>query len=98
LLQLYRQQLDLLNTQLLRLLELRGTVVLSVLELKRRRNLPIHDPCREETMLSSLCQEATGPYSAGQIEQIFTCIFAASRSLGAASDELPLDTEPAAGE
>ena len=79
---MYRQQLDLLNAHLLRLLEFRGTVVLSVMDLKRRCNLPIHDPIREEQMLSSLCRQVAGPYSAGQIEPIFRCIFAASRTLG----------------
>jgi len=98
LLGLYRQQLDVLNSQLLRLLELRGHVVLSVLELKRRRNLPIHDPSREDAMLSSLCQQSSGPYSARQIELIFSSIFAASRSLAAANLEQPPGAAAAAGE
>src|SRR5689334_4834293 len=82
-LQVYRQQLDLLNTQLLRVLELRGSVVLSVLELKRNHQLPIHDPLREAAMLAALCRQTAGPYSTDQIERIFSGIFAASRALTA---------------
>lgn len=80
-LRLYRKQLDLLNRQLLHLLELRGTVVLEVLRLKHGQRLPMHDPQREEVMLTDLCQRATGPFTPGQVEQVFSVIFAASRAL-----------------
>jgi chorismate mutase len=80
-LQHYREQLDLLNSQLLHLLELRGGVVLSVMELKRRQGLPTHDPVREQAMLTALGRQARGPYLPAHIELIFSAIFAASRAL-----------------
>lgn len=82
-LQRYREQLDLLNTQLLHLIELRGEVVLEVMNLKQRQGLPISDPSREQAMLESLWRQARGPFQRGHIEQIFSSIFAASRALGA---------------
>ena len=86
-LQHYREQLDLLNAQLLHLLELRGRVVLQVMDLKRHHDLPKHDPTREQAMLTALSRQSRGPYSAAQIELIFSAIFAASRALdGQCSD------------
>ena len=81
---IHRTQIDALNVQLLRLLELRGQVVASVMEWKRERGISAHDPQREEAMLASLCGQIQGPYSAGQIERIFSCIFEVSRALGRA--------------
>jgi 3-deoxy-7-phosphoheptulonate synthase/chorismate mutase len=77
----YRQQLDQLNLQLLRLLEERGRLAQQVLQLKRARGLPKHDPERERAMLARICAQASGPYTPEQLLRIFEGIFAVSREL-----------------
>jgi 3-deoxy-7-phosphoheptulonate synthase/chorismate mutase len=77
----YRQQLDQLNLQLLRLLEERGRLAEQVLKLKRERRLPSHDPERERAMLANICAQARGPYAPEQLRRIFEGIFAVSREL-----------------
>jgi 3-deoxy-7-phosphoheptulonate synthase/chorismate mutase len=97
-LQHYREQLDLLNAQLLHLLELRGNVVLQVMDLKRHQQLPTHDPTREQAMLTSLSRQSRGPYSPAHIELIFGAIFAASRALAEVSSASEALAVPPVGE
>jgi chorismate mutase len=77
----WRQRIDSLNMQLLKLLNERAECALAVAQVKRAKQLPIHDPDRERQVLDLVVRENKGPLSDEGIRRIFTCIITEHRRL-----------------
>ncbi len=73
-----RNEIDLLNEQILSSIQKRGSVVLEIAALKRAQGLDGYDAKREEEMLQSLTSAAEGPFGPTEVREIFKAIFRAS--------------------
>jgi 3-deoxy-7-phosphoheptulonate synthase / chorismate mutase len=76
-----REELDMINQELLALLERRGRIVHQVMQIKRECALPAHDPERERRMVEALLSSASDVYPPGALERVFATIFEVSRAL-----------------
>ncbi len=76
-----RDQIDAIDTELLRLLNERATLALAVGEIKHRDGLPIYAPEREITLLRSLVERSVGPLPPIAIRAIYREIMSASLAL-----------------
>jgi chorismate mutase len=82
----WRQRIDGLNIQLLRLLNERAQCAVAIAAVKREKGLPIHDPDRERQVLEVMVRENTGPLSDDSMRRIFACIMAEHRRLEETSE------------
>lgn len=73
-----RDELESINSELLKLLNRRARVVEQVRDVKARQGLPTHLPEREQAMLDQLAQANEGPFSDATIRHLFREIFRAS--------------------
>lgn len=76
-----RRDISKVNLEILRLLAQRGQLVLQVAELKRRQEMQVADPGREQQMLEELAAANRGPYTDDMIAAIYREVFKASRAL-----------------
>lgn len=76
-----RSDLDLLDAELLRLLNMRAELSLRVGAIKKADKAPVRRPEREQQVLQGLHAQNTGPLSDGQIDAIYGRIFEISREL-----------------
>ena len=76
-----REQIDRINRGILILVQQRGKLVLEVAAVKESLELDFRDSSREAEMLRELTDGPDGPFSAPELETIFTAIFAASLEL-----------------
>lgn len=76
-----RDQIDAIDSELLRLLNKRATLALAVGEIKSRDGLPIYAPEREMTLLRSLVERSDGPLPPLAIKAIYREIMSASLAL-----------------
>ncbi len=76
-----RDQIDAIDTELLRLLNERATLALAVGEIKNREGLPIYAPEREVTLLRNLVERSVGPLPPIAIRAIYREIMSASLAL-----------------
>jgi chorismate mutase len=67
----YRQQIDALDEKITEHLNERARIVLEIRELKNRANLPIHDPQREQEILTRLALTNSGPLSDDDLKEIY---------------------------
>jgi len=81
----YRDKIDALDLELLKLLNDRASVCLDIAKLKAEKGLEIHDPLREQAVFTYLAQHNKGPLKAGDIEEIFKKIVSISRRLQSAA-------------
>ena len=79
-----RGRIDALDRQILRLLNRRAQLALSIGRLKRRRGLPVFDSRREAMLLRRLQQTPPGPLTPASIGRIFRQILRHSRRLQSA--------------
>ncbi len=77
----FRDQIDAIDTELLRLLNRRAELALAVGEIKTRDGLPIYAPEREMTLLRSLVERSVGPLPPIAIRAIYREIMSASLAL-----------------
>ncbi len=83
-LQAIRTGIDAIDEQLIRLLNQRADLVLQVAEVKKRADLDIYVPCREEALLRKLCQinsSQHGKLTEKAIRAIFREIMSAALAL-----------------
>jgi 3-deoxy-7-phosphoheptulonate synthase / chorismate mutase len=73
-----RNEIDLLNEQILSSIQKRGRVVLEIAALKRAQGIDGYDAKREEEMLQSLTSAALEPFGPAEVREIFKAIFRAS--------------------
>jgi len=77
----WRRQIDEVDWEILRLLNLRAELVRRIGEEKRAQGLPLRSPAREEEVLHRVITENPGPLSAAAVKRIFRLIIAESRKL-----------------
>jgi len=80
----FRDRIDALDLELLRLLNERALVCLDIGKLKAEKGLEIRDPLREQAVFTYLAQHNKGPLKAGEIKEIFQKIVSVSRRLQSA--------------
>ena len=77
----YRQKIDEIDEEILRLLNERAKNVIAVGEIKKKNNAPIWVPSREQAIFDRLKKLNTGPFPSASIRPIFREIISASLSL-----------------
>jgi chorismate mutase-like protein len=77
----FRQQIDTLDTELLRLLNERAALAKEIGVIKNRESLPIYSPDREMKLLRSLVERSQGPLRPEAIRAIYREIMSASLAL-----------------
>lgn len=77
----WRQEIDRIDQEILRLLNQRAKCALEIGRIKRSKGKPICDPEREEELLASLMRKNTGPFPKAVVEQLFRKIISACRML-----------------
>lgn len=87
----WRNEIDEVDAQLLRLLNMRARLALKVGALKKAKQLPFCDPDREQYVLTRLRHLNTGPLDDRAVNKLFRRIIRESR-------RIQLDAVPAANE
>jgi chorismate mutase-like protein len=77
----YREKIDAIDTQLLKLLNERASLAREVGKVKNRDGLPIYAPDREMALLRGLVEKSEGPLSATAIRAIYREIMSAALAL-----------------
>jgi chorismate mutase-like protein len=84
----WRKEIDEVDAQLLRLLNMRARLALKVGALKKAKDLPFCDPEREQYVLTRLQDLNTGPLDKRAVYKLFRRIIRESR-------RIQLEVEPA---
>ena len=74
-----RAEIDAIDRQLLRLLNLRAQLAVKVGESKRDAGLSLCDRAREREVIERACQENAGPLDEQAVARLFRCIIRESR-------------------
>jgi chorismate mutase len=82
-----RDEIDRLDEQLVRLLSARAGCALQIGELKKRLQLEIYQPAREQQVLAHVRQVNTGPLDGDAIARLFERIIDEARRLERVSQE-----------
>ena len=77
----FREEIDTIDKELLYLLNRRASCALSIGEIKKARNLPIHVPEREERILLRMVAENPGPITGSAVRVVFRTIFSEMKKL-----------------
>ncbi len=77
----YRQDIDKIDNQILRLLNKRARVVLNIAKIKREEKVRFHAPLREKEIFARLNQLNSGPFPREALRTIFREIISASLAL-----------------
>ncbi|HVF67428.1 MAG TPA: chorismate mutase [Pyrinomonadaceae bacterium] len=75
----YREEIDRIDVELLRLLNRRALLALEIGEMKSRAGLPLKDEGREREVLSRSSRANSGPLADGSVARIFRRIIRESR-------------------
>lgn len=81
----WRKEIDEIDVELLRLLNIRARLALKVGALKQAAHLPFCDPERERTVLHRLQQMNPGPLDERAVNKVFRRIIRESRRVQGAS-------------
>ncbi|HBF13457.1 MAG TPA: prephenate dehydratase [Deltaproteobacteria bacterium] len=79
----YRNKIDSIDDQILKLLSKRGECALAIGKLKGKEGAAIHVPAREKNIFDRLIQTNPGPYKPEGIQSIFREIISATRAVEA---------------
>lgn len=79
----WRNEIDILDGELLRLLNERARIASELGALKVSSGLPVYDGRRERQVLARLCQSNQGPLDRESVSSIFRCIIRESRRVEA---------------
>jgi chorismate mutase len=77
----WRKEIDEVDAELLRLLNVRARLALKVGALKRAKQLPLDDPDREQFVLTRLRHINTGPLDDRAVHKLFRRIIRESRRI-----------------
>ena len=77
----WRKEIDEIDEELLRLLNMRARLAIKVGALKKQAQLPVCDPVRERSVLLRLSQLNQGPLDERAIRKLFRRIIRESRRL-----------------
>jgi len=78
----WRQQIDALDTELLRLLNQRASIACEIAAIKIASSLPAYDGKREEQVLARVAEKNLGPLDQQSVTAIFRSIIRETRRLG----------------
>ena len=76
-----RQRIDEVDRRILDLFNERVRYVLELAPLKRRNNIPVHEPRREEEVLSKLREQNEGPLSDEAVCRVFEAVMKEMRAV-----------------
>jgi chorismate mutase len=82
LLQHGRDEIDLLDAELLRLFNQRARIVLELAEVKKDCGLPAYDGQREQQVLECMCRENPGPLQRESVITLFRALIHEFRRIG----------------
>lgn len=77
----WRAEIDAIDAELLRLLNVRTRLALEIGTLKRMDNLPVLDPAREARILERACTTNSGPLDAAAVTRLFRRIICETRRI-----------------
>lgn len=77
----FRQEIDSLDSELLRIFNRRATLALQIGQIKKTRGLPVYDPSREKKIFERMKCDNTGPLDDGAVVRIFERVIDESRRL-----------------
>ena len=77
----WRKEIDDIDAELLRLLNMRARLAMKVVALKQAAHLPFCDPARERTVLQRLQEMNAGPLDERAIGKVFRRIICESRRI-----------------
>jgi chorismate mutase len=83
----WRKEIDELDEELLRLLNMRARLAVKVGGLKRASGIPVRDPAREQFVLQRLRAANTGPLDQEAVVRLFRRIIRESRRVEALAGE-----------
>jgi len=78
----WRQEIDALDTELLRLLNRRAAIACEIAAVKVAAGLPAYDPGRESQVLERITAQNAGPFEDESVRAIFHSIIHETRTLG----------------
>jgi len=76
-----RQNIDRLDSELLRIFNERASLALQIGEIKKGLDLPVYDPAREKRIFTRMTAENTGPLDDQAIVRLFERVVDESRRL-----------------
>lgn len=85
----FRDRIDDIDDQLLELLNRRAECALSIGRFKRKNNIPIHVPSREDEVIARMILKNAGPLPESIVETIFQSIIQQIRTF----EEIPPSDE-----
>lgn len=80
-LETHRSQIDSIDQEILKLINLRASHALEIGLIKKQNQLPVYDPNREKSILTRIASSTQGPLPAESIEEIFRGIIHQCREL-----------------
>jgi chorismate mutase len=83
----WRRRIDELDLELVRVLNERARCAIEIGRIKRRRNMAIYDPKREEQIIRTVTEENRGPLDAQGMRRLFERIIDESRRIERVSAE-----------
>lgn len=84
----WRKKIDEIDRRLVELLNERARCVLEISALKKRLELPIHEPEREREILENVCRANGGPLDHDAIKRLFERVIDEGRAL----QRIPMQT------
>lgn len=78
---LYRQEIDHLDCELLRIFNRRANLALQIGHIKKRKGLPVYDPSREKKIFDRMKSLNKGPLEDGAVVRLFERVIDESRRL-----------------
>jgi chorismate mutase-like protein len=78
----WRQQIDALDAELLRLLNRRASIACEIARVKVSRGIAAYDPAREAQVLERITAQNAGPFEDESVRAIFHGIIHETRCLG----------------
>ncbi|ACH38889.1 chorismate mutase [Citrifermentans bemidjiense Bem] len=76
-----RQEIDRLDSELLRIFNERASLALKIGEIKKGLDLPVYDPAREKRIFTRMSAENSGPLDDQAIVRLFERVVDESRRL-----------------
>ena len=77
----YRKEINLLDSELLRIFNERATLAIKIGEIKKKHGLPVYDPEREKLIFEAISSANPGPLENDAIVRLFERVIDESRRL-----------------
>lgn len=77
----YREQIDQLDRDLLRIFNERAALALKIGEIKKTMEMPVYDPSREKRIFDAMTASNPGPLDDSAIVRLFERVIDESRTL-----------------